>query len=378
MKSWDAVVIGGGFYGLYLAELLATHLRRVLLCESGSTLMNRASYANQARVHNGYHYPRSILTAVRSRVNFPRFVSEFRPAIVTDFQQVYAVARQGSKVTADQFVQSMERIGAQIETADQSIRKFFDLSLIEAIFRVREYAFDAIRLRNLMIERVRNANVEIRLNSLVKRICPDREGLLRVHLAQHYIVAKTVVSCAYSQTNTVCAASDLPVIPLKHELAELALINMPAQLQQMGITVMDGPYFSCMPFPSLNLQTLSHVRYTPHGHWYDGLPGEAHVDAYELYNQSERRTAFGHMVRDAERFVPLLSNCQYRGSLWEVKTVLPRSETDDSRPILLRLHHGLPNYHIVLGGKIDNVYDIGDELTTSLGMALRSTRREAA
>ena len=27
-------------------------------------LMQRASYANQARVHNGYHYPRSLLTAL--------------------------------------------------------------------------------------------------------------------------------------------------------------------------------------------------------------------------------------------------------------------------------------------------------------------------
>ena len=45
-----------------------------------------------------------------------------------------------------------------------------------------------------------------------------------------------------------------------------------------------------------------------------------------------------------------------------MKTVLPRSEADDSRPILFRSHHGIPNYHVVMGGKIDNVYDVADEL----------------
>jgi len=44
-------------------------------------------------------------------------------------------------------------------------------------------------------------------------------------------------------------------------------------------------------------------------------------------------------------------------SVWEVKTVLPRSEVDDSRPVLypgLRL----PGLTCMLGAKIDNIYDV--------------------
>src|SRR3954453_8374790 len=114
-ERWDAVIVGGGFYGLYLAEFLAARVGRVVLCERGPDLMARASYANQARVHNGYHYPRSVLTAVRSRVNFPRFVDEFGPAVDATFEKLYAVARRGSKVTAGQFAEAMRRIGAPVE-----------------------------------------------------------------------------------------------------------------------------------------------------------------------------------------------------------------------------------------------------------------------
>jgi hypothetical protein len=72
------------------------------------------------------------------------------------------------------------------------------------------------------------------------------------------------------------------------------------------------------------------------------------------------------MVRDAARYLPSLAACEYRDSLWEVKTVLPRSENDDSRPILFRPDHGIPNYHVIMGGKIDNVYDVADEMANHM------------
>ncbi len=66
------------------------------------------------------------------------------------------------------------------------------------------------------------------------------------------------------------------------------------------------------------------------------------------------------MSKDAARYLPLVEECQYRESLWEVKTVLPRSEVDDSRPILLKRDYELPNFTCVMGSKIDNVYDVLD------------------
>ena len=375
MERWDALVIGGGFYGLYLAEFLAARLPRVLLCERGGGLMRRASYSNQARVHNGYHYPRSVLTALRSRVNFPRFVDEFRPAVDAAFEKVYAIPRQSSKVTAEQFAEFMRRIGAPIEVAEDSVKRLFDAALVEEVFRVTEYAFDAARLAEVMTERVRRAGVEVRLTTGVERIWPQPGGSIRVRLSQNEVIAGMVVCCAYSQTNAVAAASGLPLIPLKHELAELALVDVPPRLKPLGITVMDGPFFSCMPFPPRGLHTLSHVRYTPHGHWFDGLPAEPHTRAYEVFDRTQKRTAFPHMVRDAARYLPALAGCEYRESLWEVKTVLPRSESDDSRPILFRPDLGIPNYHAVMGGKIDNVYDVADEMAKRFGWG---TGREAA
>ena len=73
----DALVIGGGFFGCMTAAQLRRYYPKVVLCEMSGSLLGRASYHNQARVHNGYHYPRSLLTALRSHVNFPMFVEAF-------------------------------------------------------------------------------------------------------------------------------------------------------------------------------------------------------------------------------------------------------------------------------------------------------------
>src|SRR5690606_10291618 len=57
--DWDVLVTGGGLFGCVLALHWAKAGRRVALVEQGSRLLNAASTNNQARVHVGYHYPRS-------------------------------------------------------------------------------------------------------------------------------------------------------------------------------------------------------------------------------------------------------------------------------------------------------------------------------
>jgi hypothetical protein len=63
------------------------------------------------------------------------------------------------------------------------------------------------------------------------------------------------------------------------------------------------------------------------------------------------------MMRDSMRYLPALKGTKQIDSLWEVKTVLPQSESDDSRPILYRQAEGEPRMWSIMGGKIDNIYD---------------------
>jgi hypothetical protein len=48
--------------------------------------------------------------------------------------------------------------------------------------------------------------------------------------------------------------------------------------------------------------------------------------------------------------------------MYEIKTVLATNEVDDGRPIFLAVLADAPNFFSVLGGKIDNIFDILDRL----------------
>ncbi len=355
---YDHLVVGGGFYGAVLASELAARGRRVVLCERAGDLLQRASLNNQARVHNGYHYPRSLLTALRSRVNFQRFSDEFSPAIVSNFRKLYAVPRRFSKVSARQFVRFVEQIGAPIEPASRYDTALFDSDLIEAVFSVVEHAFDAVILKQLVRERMDRRGVELALNTEVLRFQKHPEGL-EVHYrdssGEGLVTATEVLNCTYSGINDLLKRSGLPVLRIKHELTEMALIQPPEELRGLGVTVMCGPFFSCMPYPALQQHTLSHVRYTPHLAWEDSDDGETEMG--ERWMAAPKVSKYPHMIRASSLYLPCMARSRYQSSIWEVKSVLPQSEGDDSRPILFRRDHGLPGLICVMGGKLDNIYD---------------------
>lgn len=362
-KSYDTLIIGGGFYGLRIAQFLYDELgqRNILIIEKESSVMSRASYNNQARIHNGYHYPRSVLTALRSRVNLPVFTEEFRPAVVKDFTKYYGVASSLSKVSARQFLRFFERIGAPIEVASEGMTDFNE-RLIEKVFKVEEFAFNAAKLREMLLDALEERGITIITNEKIERVVNHDDGIRAVSDKEVYI-ARHVLNTTYSSINGVNKNSGLPIIPFKHELTEMCLVEMPKSLQSKAYTIMCGPFFSIMPFPDKGLHTLSHVRYTPHSEWYD--TDETVRDSHEYLRSIKRISHFPQMIADVKRYMPEAKNIKYSGeSLWEIKTVLPQSEGDDSRPILFRQDHGgLKNYICIMGGKIDNIYDVFRELT---------------
>jgi glycine/D-amino acid oxidase-like deaminating enzyme len=366
-KVYDAVIIGGGFFGLSIADYLSTHLdqKNVLVLEKEADFMQRASYNNQARVHGGYHYPRSLLTGLRSQINFPRFTEDYKRAIVSDFDKYYAVAHNFSKVSARQFKIFCNRIGAEINEAPAEVTKLFNGDLIEEVFKVREYVFNSEILKQDLVKKLQKEGVELRTSITVQNVRQGTKELqVEVEDGSRYD-ARAVFNCAYSLINIINENSKLPIIPLKHELTEMSLIKLPTELEGKSLTVMCGPFFSFMPFPALKLHTLSHVRYTPHSEWEDKPTNNR--NGHDYLSSINHVSHYRQMVNDAARYLPLISKSEYDSSLWEIKTVLMQSERDDSRPILFRQNHGLKGYHCVLGAKLDNIYDVFKELDLMYG-----------
>jgi hypothetical protein len=290
-------------------------------------------------------------------------VRDWPEAVKQDFTKIYAIARRNSKVNAKQFERFCREIGARIQPAEPRLRTLFEPHLIEDVFLVEEYAFDATKLASWAACELEECGVKILLNTHVTAISKGPNNTLQVAVepdrgADNLLTSRYVFNCSYSGLNQFKGDFLGTQTELKQEITEMALMQAPSELAGLGITVMDGPFFSMMPFPSRGLHTLSHVRYTPHLHWKDAQGN----DPYQKLKKYERATRVDRMVRDVGRYLPCALNAKYVESLFEVKTILLKNEGDDGRPILFEKHAELPGCYSVLGGKIDNIYDIFKKL----------------
>lgn len=339
----DTIVVGAGFYGCEIAlHLKKLGHERVVLVEQGKNILQRASFVNQARVHNGYHYPRSIPTAMRSHANFERFVEAYRHAVLFDMTKIYAIAK-GSRVSVSQFIRFCETVGIPCREAPESLARLFEPGLIDASFLTREVAFDSRRLADDLSRRITEAKIDLRLETRAQILGADDCGVT-VGLGSDRLRARFVFNCTYAE---LAFAGIALRTGIKRELTEMLLIRPPSVLAKVGVTVMDGPFFSTMPFPAVNLHSLSHVRYTPHWATSDDT----------IRDLTPRRSNAVAMLRDAAHFLPCLAAAEPIRSVFDVKAILARNEDDDGRPILIEQSEASPRIWSILGSKIDNIFD---------------------
>ena len=146
-------------------------------------------------------------------------------------------------------------------------------------------------------------------------------------------------------------------------------------LKQIGLTVMDGPFFSIMPFGKTGLHSLTSVTFTPHMACHDPLP------TFPCQNRSggfctparlgncndcpaKPDSAWPYMSSLARKYLRPEYGFRYEKSLYSMKPILLKSEIDDSRPTVIRRFHEHPTFVSVLSGKINTVYDLDEVLAT--------------
>ena len=369
-KQYDRIIIGAGIYGLYAAIKSSEKGLRTLVLEWEPEAMARGTYINQARLHNGYHYPRSYSTASKSARYFERFLTDFRECINTKFTKVYAVAKQYSWANGAQFQQFCDNLGVQCD--EMPVSKYFNLTEVEASFLTEEYTFDAMLIKEKMVKDLAKVNGEIRYEARIQSI--EKQGdLFEVTLAENEkIQTSFILNATYASTNQIHDLMGYEKLPIKYELCEVILCEVSDHLKEVGITVMDGPFFSLMPFGKTGYHSLTTVSRTPHQTSYETLP------TFECQNQNEAcspfqtancnhcphapRSAFVEMKQIAKKYLNEQAEIQYVISIFTIKPILKASEIDDSRPTVIKQYSSAPDFYSVFSGKINTMYDLDEIL----------------
>ena len=370
----DKIIIGAGLYGLYAALYCARLGQQVIVLEQEQSPFTRATYINQARVHMGYHYPRSISTALKSAGYFQRFVSDFGFCIHDRFEQIYATSAHFSWTDAAEFKKFCKDAG--IPCSELPIETYFKPGTCDGVFLTQEYTYDAMILKDYFLEQLKQySNVKIMYGISLQSIEPDGENY-RVICEEGEYLAPFVLNATYAAVNHVLRklkGTEADKFALKYELCEIILCEVEDSLKNVGLTVMDGPFFSLMPFGKTGLHSLTSVTFTPHETDYHEVPefsctrkmdGQCRPGLLGNCNDCiyKPETAWEYMAALARKYIKDEHVFRYKESLFSMKPILKASEIDDSRPTVIKIASTGPVFASVLSGKINTLYDLDEIL----------------
>jgi L-2-hydroxyglutarate oxidase LhgO len=96
-------IVGAGIFGCTIARVLAQRGNEVVLFEKEDGVLRGGTKGSIFRLHSGAHYPRHLPTAIQSRLGMKTFLETYRDAINTDFMNIYATMKTGSRVSTQEY-----------------------------------------------------------------------------------------------------------------------------------------------------------------------------------------------------------------------------------------------------------------------------------
>lgn len=361
-------VIGAGLYGRYIADMYTKSGHSVTMfaledcLDFDQSSRNCASLINQARVHNGYHYPRSLATAKQSSRNYSRFKEEFKDALI-EFDQIYSIPKRGSSTSSRQFERFCNR--ADLYLSETTV-DYVNYDTLDKTYNTDESAIDTRLMMSIAKEKY-SSNYEIVLGEIleirkkkrydVEEIKIDRSVFDRSNYDWYVRTSFTsgtfdkIINCAYAGINDVECLADVSLSKLKFEVCEVALFRDNSNaLRRKGLTIMDGQFVSFMPWSQDGLWSLTSVCYTPH-------ETRQTLSTYLDVRLTESKKDL--MIQQLKKYIKpsIVDQLEFVDSKYVVKTVSMSAENDDNRLISLSVKEN-GSFVSVLGGKLDAIYDL--------------------
>jgi hypothetical protein len=352
MKSKPSVaVIGGGVYGVYTARFLASQGVGVHLFEKNLKLGQSASRLNQSRVHSGAHYPRSPETASRSQHNYSHFLAEFGEATQNQNDAYYAIANN-SAISPSKFQKFLDMTRISYEKITEIQKEEIFSNRIVCAFRINEVSLDTDIFFEIFVKELEKRNVKLHLGTEVLNILKNDNS---TEFELEFMKAGESKSQVFDGVILATYGEDIKGevglnlgSDLVFEVCELVKIESNPKIN-FSFTVMDGPFSSLTPWPSMGCSVLTNVKFTPHAQFRSFYEARKLIESGQLQPRREL------IVKESMKYVPTLNVARALGSEFVVKSISKNRGTSASRQIAIAQNGNLLS---VLGGKIDNVYDL--------------------
>ena len=226
-------VIGAGFYGCHIGLELLREGHDVTIYELQDDIFKGASGSIPARIHEGYHYPRSKKTRDACHTHAEEFAKHYEDFIHSVKTNIYAIAKDRSMVDFEQYVSTLEREN-KFEIIEEPSK--YGLQNVEGALLTEERHIVTDEVREYFKKELKSV---LRFNALPSAID-----------SPEYDVTVDATFCAYDNESI--------------DRYEPCVVGAIEGDPTIAVTIMDGPFGSLYPWnPKRNLSSISSAKFSP-------------------------------------------------------------------------------------------------------------------
>ena len=351
MLHYENCSYRAGLFGSTLAIALTKAGYQVELFDKNSDILASASGINQYRLHRGYHYPRSIPTAVSAKSAAPFFENEYGDALIKTADHYYCIAKEESRVSGQQFLEFCDtcELGYQKVNLD-----CINPESVQLTIKAEEYIIDPIALRGIINQKFRAANVNLHLNT--------------EFTTERLAGFDYVVNCTYANLNGILENYPDKREQYQFELCEKPVLQLPDSFQNKSIVVIDGPFMCIDPYANTGYHVMGNVVHAIHVSntgYYPVIPDQFKNLINKGIIANPPVTNIEKFIESAAYFMPEIHKAKHIGSMFTFRTVLPNVDATDERPTLVsRVNEKIIN---VFSGKLGNSVEVAEKVLAIIG-----------
>jgi len=356
-------VVGCGIFGASVALKLQSAGFDVVVFEKKNEILKGASLNNQNRLHLGFHYPRDDETAQQCIAGFQRFMDAYPESIASSFPNAYFIASEGSYTEPEDYIDfcSRNKLAYDLVTSSNFM---VDVRGTSLGVLSKERVYDSKILAELIAKKISLKQIDLKLSSFVSALVYENGKYLLSVNGKQDLHFDAVVNCSYADINRLTSQLGYEVNSHQYEYTVVPIVK--TNLPRVGITIMDGPFMTLLPFGKGADSLLYHVENTViaretalhlNPDWLDESRNPfADIDENEFFFSMREKCA---------QYIPAVASAKLIGFLHRPRMVLAKKDDTDARPSLINRYG--ENYFTVFSGKIDHCMWVADDVVKQLG-----------